>query len=319
MNMELKFKEQVNSFVQNRNEMNVSVDRKEIDNLTCPNCGSKIKLNTEKLDEIISLNNNIQDTITVIKITIENIINISTNNTINIQLKMVKTLFDTINEDISKSNSKLKSLLKEFMIEKKFQNIKLNEVKNKQELILEDGRYVGQVINGKAEGKGILYFDNGVRYEGDFKNNLLEGKGIMYWNNGDRYQGEYKNGAREGKGIYYFKNGDRFEGEWIENKKNHQSIMQQFSLMQQQLISMKQQLSQINQNMKNLNINTINNQELKYDDGRYIGQVVNGKPDRKGIYYYNNGDRQMGDYKNGKPIGKFIRLTKNGEVKTINY
>ena len=40
-----------------------------------------------------------------------------------------------------------------------------------------------------------------------------------------------------------------------ENKKNYQSIMQQFSLMQQ--------LSQINQNINNININTINNQESK--------------------------------------------------------
>jgi hypothetical protein len=27
----------------------------------------------------------------------------------------------------------------------------------------------------------------------------------------------------------------------------------------------------------------------------------------------------MGDYKNDEKIGKHIRLTKNGEVKTINY
>ena len=63
MNMELKFKEQANSYDISRNEMHVLVDRKEIDDLTCPNCGSKIKLKTEKLDEIISSNKNIQDTI----------------------------------------------------------------------------------------------------------------------------------------------------------------------------------------------------------------------------------------------------------------
>ena len=144
----------------NNNEMNVLVDRKEIDDLTCPNCRSKIKLNTEKLDEIISLNKNIQDTINGIKITIENIIKTSTNNTINIQLKTIKTLSDSMNEDINKSNSKLKNLFQESMIENKFQNIKLNEVNNymnKQELILPDGKYVGQVVNGKAKGKGILY------------------------------------------------------------------------------------------------------------------------------------------------------------------
>ena len=66
-----------------------------------------------------------------------------------------------------------------------------------------------------------------------------------------------------------------------ENKKNYQSIMQQFSLMQQQL-------SQINQNIKN--INTINNQELKFGDGKYIGQVVNGSAEGKGIWYDDNGN-----------------------------
>ena len=77
-----------------------------------------------------------------------------------------------------------------------------------------------------------------------------------------------------------------------ENKKNYQSIMQQFSLMQQQL-------SQINQNMKNMNINTINNQELIFPDGKYIGQVVNGLAEGKGIFYYHNGDRYEGEWRNG--------------------
>ena len=122
MNMEKKFKEQASSFDQNRNEMSVLVERIECDDFTCPNCGSKIKLKTETLDEIISSNKNIQDTINGIKFNIENIIKISTNNTINIQLKMIKTLFDTMNEDINKSNTKLKTLLQESIntIENKF-------------------------------------------------------------------------------------------------------------------------------------------------------------------------------------------------------
>ena len=39
----------------------------------------------------------------------------------------------------------------------------------------------------------------------------------------------------------------------------------------------------------------------------------------KGVYYYNNGDREMGDYSNGKRIGKCVMLKRNGEVKTYNY
>ena len=35
--------------------------------------------------------------------------------------------------------------------------------------------------------------------------------------------------------------------------------------------------------------------------------------------YYNNGDRQMGDFLNEEPIGKHVLLKNNGEIETINY
>ena len=137
-----------------------------------------------------------------------------------------------------------------------------------------------------------------------------------------------------------------------ENRKNMGLIMNQFTLLQNQI----QQLSQkIDFNSFNTNTpkystqitNNINNQqELKYNNGRYVGQVVNGLPEGKGIrywnsepfkgdryegdfrngkkegkgiYYYHNGDRSMGDYYNDNRIGKHVMLTRNGEVMTFNY
>ena len=41
--------------------------------------------------------------------------------------------------------------------------------------------------------------------------------------------------------------------------------------------------------------------------------------DGKGIFYYNNGDRKIGDYSKGEPIGKHVILKKNGEIETKNY
>ena len=64
---------------------------------------------------------------------------------------------------------------------KRFDELKINNKINNQEIKFEDGRYVGQVVNGKAEGKGILYFNNGAKYEGDWRNNVPEGKGILYF------------------------------------------------------------------------------------------------------------------------------------------
>ena len=54
-------------------------------------------------------------------------------------------------------------------------------IHEKKILNLENGRYEGEVKNGKPEGKGILYCKNGNRYEGDFKNGKKEGKGIFYF------------------------------------------------------------------------------------------------------------------------------------------
>ena len=122
-----------------------------------------------------------------------------------------------------------------------------------------------------------------------------------------------------------------------ENKKNFQLIRNDITSLEKK----------INKRFDKLEINNkINNQEIKYKDGRYIGEVVNGLAEGKGIfyaniepfkgniyegdfrnglnegkeiYYYNNGDRSMGDYYNGNPIGKHVMLTRNGEVKIINY
>ena len=52
---------------------------------------------------------------------------------------------------------------------------------------------------------------------------------------------------------------------------------------------------------------------------RYEGDYRKGKRDGKGIYYYANGDRRMGDYLNDKPIGKHVKLTRNEEFEIENY
>ena len=39
----------------------------------------------------------------------------------------------------------------------------------------------------------------------------------------------------------------------------------------------------------------------------------------KGISYFANGERRMGDYLNGKEIGMHVRLTSNWEVKIENF
>ena len=80
-------------------------------------------------------------------------------------------------------------------------------------------KYIGQFVNGKREGYGIMYFSNGGKYEGHWKKGLAEGKGIEYYQNGDRFEGGYHEDEEHGQGVYYFKNGDRIMGDYINGKK----------------------------------------------------------------------------------------------------
>ena len=136
MNMELKFKEQANSIDRNNKEMRVLVYKNGTEDFVCPKCGEKIKFNMDKINEIILNNNKIKESINGIKFNIENLINISTNNIVSMQLKNINVIINAINEDINKNNNKLKSLLNEVNdmsnknIIKGVSDIKLNDNSN---------------------------------------------------------------------------------------------------------------------------------------------------------------------------------------------
>jgi len=210
----------------------------------------------------------------------------------NLTIKRISDVIIKMNFIINENKKTRELIMNQFtllqnQIQQLSKKIDFNNINNQQELKgIKNGynyRYVGQVVNGLREGKGICYWEDGDRYEGDYRNDNKEGKGIYYANNGDRYEGDFRNDKKEGKGIEYYNNGDRYEGDWRNGKKEGKGI-------------------------------------YYYHKGvRYEGDYRNDKREGKGIYYYNNGDREMGDYYNGKEIGKHVTLTRDGEVKINNY
>ena len=91
--------------------MSILVYRKENeDELTCPKCGEKLNINTQKIEELISFNNDLVDSMSGIQDQLENVIKISTVNKVNNQLKNIKTLINTIIEDIKKNSGKIQNL-----------------------------------------------------------------------------------------------------------------------------------------------------------------------------------------------------------------
>ena len=76
--------------------------------------------------------------------------------------------------------------------------------------------YIGQWKNDGANGKGIIYYENGkIAYKGDFVNGKFEGIGNYIYENGDYYIGQWKNHFKHGKGTMYNADGKiENEGKW---------------------------------------------------------------------------------------------------------
>ena len=89
-----------------------------------------------------------------------------------------------------------------------------------REYILNTKRMIfeGEYLNGKRNGKGKEYYDDGkLKFEGEYLNGERNGKGKEYDRDGElKFEGEYLNGKRNGKGKDYDYDGKlEFEGEYL--------------------------------------------------------------------------------------------------------
>ena len=119
INYRLSFKEQANSVDRNNHKIKIYVYKIEDNIMICPECGEKIDLNYEKLDEIILYNDKIKHSLNIIKSQIDNIIDTSSNNSLKIKLKNIKNLLYIISENNKKTNEKIKNLFNDFIPTKK--------------------------------------------------------------------------------------------------------------------------------------------------------------------------------------------------------
>jgi len=83
--------------------------------------------------------------------------------------------------------------------------------------------YVGNFVNGKRHGYGILQWKDGCVYAGEWMNDVQRGWGKLRFGERDQfnresYEGEWLDGKRSGKGTLIFRSSDRYEGEWKEDK-----------------------------------------------------------------------------------------------------
>ena len=81
-------------------------------------------------------------------------------------------------------------------------------------------KYVGNILDGKAERLGIRFWSNGHRYEGYFTNDKKHGYGVYYYTEKDRYAGQWMNDEIEGHGIFTWSSGTIYRGDFINGERD---------------------------------------------------------------------------------------------------
>ena len=200
--------------------------------------------------------------------------------------KKLESVIINMNQFINNYKKKIEIELKALDdIQNKHFNNGSSNIKQKKmtEESYENGKYIGEMVNGKREGKGTYFFADGDVYEGEWKDGKKEGKGTYYFKDGDIYEGYWKNSDFNGKGIYYYKSGDVYDGDYLDNKRHGKGIY------------------------------------YFIGGSRFEGDWIDDKKDGQGVHYFIDGERKMGDFSEGNNIGKHVTLKKNGEIFNDNY
>ncbi|BDW10656.1 hypothetical protein PSHI8_07380 [Polynucleobacter sp. SHI8] len=83
---------------------------------------------------------------------------------------------------------------------------------NAQTLFYSHGKYVGEVLNGKAHGFGTYTaYKSGGIYTGNFQQDTFQGQGTYTWQDGSRYVGSWQNDAGI-QGTMFYPNGATAQG-----------------------------------------------------------------------------------------------------------
>ena len=141
------------------------------------------------------------------------------------------------------------------------------------ELLLDEGRYIGEIRNGKPHGEGkITYKDSDgagrLSYEGTWQNGIQHGAGTMIWKNGSKYEGDWDNYVWNGQGKYFdASSGQRYEGRFKNDKYNGKGTW------------------------------------FSADGDRYVGDFVNDKFNGQGSIYYADGRQYEGHWKDNYKSG----------------
>ncbi len=169
----------------------------------------------------------------------------------------------------------------------------------------DNGSYTGMFKDGLRHGQGVYNWTNGGSYNGGWENDKKSGYAV-YTASWGRYEGYYKNDERYGNGKEILKNGEVYEGFWLDmNTSNDMTrtvngVSTKGKMINGKFVANEPSLTQP--------VNKANFKKETYNNGYYEGEIVNGKRNGFGTYYWNSGSRYEGNWVNDvrTGFGKFF-------------
>ena len=149
-------------------------------------------------------------------------------------------------------------------------------------LEMEDGKFRGNMINGKREGYGVFYYNDGSQYWGNWLNGKRSGEGKYISCKGSVYNGNWENDMKNGKGNIKYLNGNNYDGYWVNDKFSGQGV-------------------------------------LVYNNKKYIGIFENGNPKGKFNIVYGDGSIKIKIFNDGlkvKEIENFSSSPSPNKIKS---
>lgn len=144
--------------------------------------------------------------------------------------------------------------------------------------------YLGNLVIGKADGEGTLFYTNGVWFKGSWKNNMFNGKGYLRFPSGEYYEGEFTEHMMQGKGIMKWPTGEKYEGEFVKNQRHGQG-----KLVWPNGTFYEGGFSEDAASGMGV---------IRWSNGEYYeGQMEKGNATGKGSYYFPSGEWYRGEFK----------------------
>ena len=167
-----------------------------------------------------------------------------------------------------------------------------NKANIRGKLIYNDGDiYEGEWNDDKEEGYGKYTHIDGAIYEGYWKDDKLDGKGKEIWPDGNSYEGDYVEGNKNGHGKFIWSDGSVYEGDFVNNNIDGKGIYKWPDGRQYEGSWKENQMHGYG--------------VFSWPDGRmYKGEYKNDKKEGYGVFRWKSGEEYRGFWKNGKQNGE---------------